>query len=811
MKCRQISYMPRLASTSQRFRVLAACLGVALLVGLIFRTGTATVLNHAEAVGSGMLLILALGGISHLLRTYAWRLTFHSDIRGVSVANTFALRLISEAIGTFGLAGQVVGDTMRVSLLGPAVPVADRISSVALDRGIYMMTAAIVSVVGIGASVLLLPLPGIWRSCALVFAASLVVLLVLTVVSFARQWRVLSTVTRSIRRPQWLRQWLANKAAIIESVEDHLLTFHSQAPRSFWGAQFLCLSSQVLAIAEVYLLLRFMGFRITLLGPLVIEAFTKLISVVGALNPGNIGTFEGGNLLLAHLLGFSGAAGLTLALCRRARTLFWAGIGALCLMVLSRKKEQSKPEAGERPGSGDTAKSQRAGEIYAKAMYPTAAPAVIIVVEPNENGNAVARIGGLPVLLRAVLTAQLLQPSRIVLSVPSSNAQALVDQMRRTGRLPESVEWHERRQGTSMSSIVGDVAATADRIVLLSGTMIYKPALVSMLGDGKKATDVVVFKTGFDPVGLCCLTKSAALQVAQQTNADSVEDLQTWVEANCNATIAPASPEDWQAIRTPEDRATGNHKLDGWLVKPTDGRFAQFNRRISIPISRQLIKTPITPNVVTFIILAVSVAAAAFFARGGYWNMLMGAFLSVWASILDGGDGEVARFKLQSSPLGCWLDTICDYLYYLMTFAGIAYGLNRASHSHIYLTSGAVLVTGMLLCFWVVSWLRRRMAAERPENFLSLFQSRAEARSSNPLLFVARNTEFIIRRCFFPYALLVAAGLNMINVVFIVTAISANLVWSIALYSLFAFSRKENAFHLMDARMQPSAGMQAPS
>ncbi len=191
--------------------------------------------------------------------------------------------------------------------------------------------------------------------------------------------------------------------------------------------------------------------------------------------------------------------------------------------------------------------------------------------------------------------------------------------------------------------------------------------------------------------------------------------------------------------------------------------------------------------------------------------MLAGAALSVWASILDGCDGEVARFKLQSSKFGCWLDTICDYLYYLMTFCGIAWGLNRASNTNVYLGWGGVLVAGMFLSFFVVSWLRRRMAAAQPDKFLALFQSKAEARSSNPLLFLARNTEFIIRRCFFPYALLVAALLNIIKPVFIITAISANLVWTIALYSYFAFSKNETSSARIQPRMEPDAIFNAPS
>ena len=790
-------------------------MGITLLICLIARTGAGTVIEHAKAVGWGMVLIVALGGISHLLRTCAWRLSFRSDLRGISLARLFALRLISEATGNFGLAGQVVGDSMRISLLGPAIPIADRISSVAFDRGIYIVSAALLSVSAMLTCVSLLPLPGAWRLYALLFASAMAIVVGLALLGFGRQWRLASVAARGIQRLPLAKKWLADKIAVIESAEENLLSFRSQAPRPFWTAIFFYIGSQVVAVSEVYLLLRFMGVRIASVGALVIEGFTKLISIVGAVNPGNIGTYEGGNLVLAHLLGFSAGTGLTLALCRRARALIWAGVGALCLIAFSRRREQTQPEAVDGMPSGKAPESQATGASEAGELGCRNELAVVIAVENQQNGGAffpaLARVGALPVLLRGILSAQqMLQPSRIVVSLPSSTARVVKEELRRTGRLPQSVEWREQASGTDLCSVVREVATTADRIVLLSGTTIYKPALLQTVGDGKDTSDAQLYISGRAPVRIYSLTQAAALRLANERKIDSFDDLHAWIEANCDVTMASAPLEQWQPIVTPEDCVAAERKLDKWLVKPTDGRFARFNRRISIPISRQLIKTPITPNAVTFIILAVSVAAGVFFARGGYWNMVAGSLLSVWASILDGCDGEVARFKLQSSKFGCWVDTICDYLYYLMTFCGIAWGLNRGSSTNIYLAWGAVLAIGMLLSFVVVSWLRRRMAAAQPDRFLALFQSKAETRSSNPLLFLARNTEFIIRRCFFPYALLVAALLNLIKPVFIITAISANLVWTIALYSSFALSRNETASARIQPRIEPDASFNTP-
>jgi phosphatidylglycerophosphate synthase len=213
-----------------------------------------------------------------------------------------------------------------------------------------------------------------------------------------------------------------------------------------------------------------------------------------------------------------------------------------------------------------------------------------------------------------------------------------------------------------------------------------------------------------------------------------------------------------------------------------------MNRRISIPISRQLIKFPITANMVSIFTLGVGFASAAFFAFGGYWNTLLGAFLCLWASILDGCDGEVARLKLQESDFGCWLETICDYLFYLALFVGMTIGLWRSSGSRTYLLWGGLLLFGAIASFLATGWERNRLAAGHPEQLLRIWQAHAESRPSNPFLYLGRHAEFIVRRCFFPYALLFFALFNIMNVAFVLSAIGANLVWPIALYSSHTFA-----------------------
>ena len=126
----------------------------------------------------------------------------------------------------------------------------------------------------------------------------------------------------------------------------------------------------------------------------------------------------------------------------------------------------------------------------------------------------------------------------------------------------------------------------------------------------------------------------------------------------------------------------------------------------------------------------------------------------------------------------------------------------------MYVLYGGMLLFGSIASFLATGWERHRLAADRPEQLLKIWQAHAESRPSNPFLYVARHTEFIVRRCFFPYALLFFALCNIMNVAFVLSAIGANLVWPVALYSSQAFARtRGSATKLTSASADASTGM----
>jgi len=327
-------------------RFFAALLGLGLLGYLVFRSGPGAVWKQLQAVGWGFALVILLGGLAQLAKTCAWRQAFTCDISGLSWFRSFVAQLISDGIGQFGVAGKVVGEGTRISLLGRAVPVSNALSAGAIDGGLHIFTAVLVTVSGISATLLLAPLSGPWRMYAVLLVAVLISAVILAAVSVRNRWQLVGRATRAIGRLPRLHTWVSGKQPIIDSAEDNLLSFRDEAPAAFWATLIFNLLWHLLAILEVYIILRFMGARIAIGGAFIVEALTKVINLVGAFNPGNFGTYEGGNMLIAKIFGVTGTAGLTLALCRRARTVFWAGVGVICMIAMKRAEARSRNQKG---------------------------------------------------------------------------------------------------------------------------------------------------------------------------------------------------------------------------------------------------------------------------------------------------------------------------------------------------------------------------------------------------------------------------------------------------------------------------------
>ncbi|MHB1067344.1 MAG: DUF5941 domain-containing protein [Candidatus Nanopelagicales bacterium] len=109
-----------------------------------------------------------------------------------------------------------------------------------------------------------------------------------------------------------------------------------------------------------------------------------------------------------------------------------------------------------------------------------------------------------------------------------------------------------------------------------------------------------------------------------------------------------------------------------------DGFYSTFVvRRLSKPLTRAALALGWTPNAITLLSFALGIAAAASFAWGSRWALVVGALLLQASLVVDCVDGEVARATRRFSALGAWLDASTDRVKEFLAYAGLAIGAAR--------------------------------------------------------------------------------------------------------------------------------------
>ena len=323
-------------NTSRRsfvwLQALAFLLGLGLLIYVINRVGIQPLFDALLRIGFGFFVVLALSGVRHFLRTIAMRAAVPPEHRRITFRQAFAARLGGEAISFLTFTGPLLGEATKVALLRKRVPLTYGVPALVVDNLLYNLS--VVFFVLSGAVVMLVKyrLPPPVYTVLLIIA--IVAALGIVVVAIAAKRRVM-LMTWVIDRLAQLRlspKVILKRRHHIYHLESKVYDFYKHHPTAFFVMILCNLVAHAASVAEVFLTLKMLGFNPQVAQAYIIESLTKVINFVFAFVPGTIGVYEGGTeVILQKGLGFTPAAGLALALVRKAAIVVWTSIGLLVL------------------------------------------------------------------------------------------------------------------------------------------------------------------------------------------------------------------------------------------------------------------------------------------------------------------------------------------------------------------------------------------------------------------------------------------------------------------------------------------------
>ena len=172
-------------------------------------------------------------------------------------------------------------------------------------------------------------------------------------------------------------------------------------------------------------------------------------------------------MLITKLFGITASSGLTLALCRRARAIFWAAIGAVCLMLMRRASQQNQTDLESNPNVQES----REEAMNPEQQKHSQTVIILATCEQNATGfsSSLARVGTLPILLRAILTIHGTEADRIIVATGCGQAKLIRSALRQTGRLPDSIKFRELGQEMDLSSLIRHEGVTSESVTIISG------------------------------------------------------------------------------------------------------------------------------------------------------------------------------------------------------------------------------------------------------------------------------------------------------------------------------------------------------
>jgi hypothetical protein len=324
------------AATMTRLKaaaVVLTLLGIGLFSYLIYSVGITEILDGIARFGVlGFAVILALYFGRICVRAYAWKLSVHEPY-ALKMRDTVPAVVIGEAMSSTIPLGILISGTSKAIAVRRRIPLVAGLSSVATENLFYSLVTGIFLILG---AVFLLGNFVVDDNTAYVLIfiiSSLFVLLTLGVIMVIRQWHIASELAELLYRKGIARGIFEKLRMDIRVFENLIYGFYRRHPNRFIPIVLLEAAYHVLGIFEVWFILFRLGDTLPpLVSAFLLESVSRLVTVVFKLVPFVIGVDEAGAQFVGEVLALGAGVGVTLAIIRKGRILFWATIGYLLIV-----------------------------------------------------------------------------------------------------------------------------------------------------------------------------------------------------------------------------------------------------------------------------------------------------------------------------------------------------------------------------------------------------------------------------------------------------------------------------------------------
>lgn len=313
--------------------IIFGVLGLLLFGYFVRKAGVGEIIDGIRRLGFAFFLILAISSIRHIVRSLAWTKCIEPPFQ-LRFRDALAARLMGDALGNIiPLASVAVSEPSKAVFVKDRLPLVVGLSALAVENIFYSLSVCLFIFAGTTTLLLSFPLPKPLRYACIGALVTIVVIVPLGYLVLRRQARFVSGTVSFLGRHGIARSAMEKMKPRAEILEDRIYGFHNRSRLSLLMIFGLEALFHLAGVVEIYATLIYISpVAPSMRQAFILESVNRIINVAFKFVPLRAGVDEGGTGQVSKVLGFTRATGVTLAIVRKSRDIFWSTIGVALLL-----------------------------------------------------------------------------------------------------------------------------------------------------------------------------------------------------------------------------------------------------------------------------------------------------------------------------------------------------------------------------------------------------------------------------------------------------------------------------------------------
>ena len=313
--------------------IIFGVVGLLLFVYFVRKAGPDQIFSGIRRLGFGFVLLIAISSIRHIVRSVAWIKCVESPFH-LRFRDALAARLMGDALGNIiPLASIAVSEPSKAVFVKDRLPLIVALSALAIENIFYSFSVALFIFAGTITLWLSFTLPKALRYASLSALVTIFIIVPLGFLVIRKQARFISGALKFLEARGIARKTMSKITPRAETLEERVYGFYERNQRGMVSILGLELLFHLAGVVEIYTTLSF----ISPLAPswrqaFILESVNRIINVAFKFMPLRVGVDEGGTEQVSKVLGFLKSTGVTLAIIRKGRDIFWAMVGVALLL-----------------------------------------------------------------------------------------------------------------------------------------------------------------------------------------------------------------------------------------------------------------------------------------------------------------------------------------------------------------------------------------------------------------------------------------------------------------------------------------------